>query len=446
MTARKTALELLYDIEYRSVFSSDAILGLIDHKALSPEDRRLAIHLVYGVVERRLLLDHYLGQLSRTRLNKLDPHILLILRMSLYQLIYLDRIPPSAAVNEAVKLAKLKGSHLGGFVNGVLRSFIRDRGKLTLPDPVAMPDHYLSVVYSHPLWLVQDWLKRFGPAFTEQLLDANNQTPPLTVRINTLKTTVEEVCASLAKDGITAVPSETLPYALTVQSGMESLIQSWRAYKTGMIYVQDLASMLVAEIVDPKPGESVLDLCAAPGSKTTHMAQKMNNQGLITARDVSESKLVRIRNNSARLGIHIIKEEVADGMLFDPSSLEKYDRVLLDAPCSGLGIIRRKPEIRYNRTRHDIGALAGIQKEILKNAAAYVKAGGVLVYSTCSIEPEENEAVVLGFLKSNPGYHLEKTPWSDPDGFVRRYPNLHGTDGFFIAKLKRDLIKNEVNQ
>lgn len=444
MSARKTALELLYDIEYRAVFSSEAIMNLIERKKLSPEDRRLTVHLVYGVMERRLILDHYLEQLSRTRLNKLDPQILILLRMALYQLIYMDRIPTSAAVNEAVKLAKVKGNHLGGYVNGVLRNFLRVRQTLTLPDKKISYDHYLSVVYSHPLWMVRQWLKRFGPEFTESLLDANNQIPPLTVRINTLKTSIQEVQKILAEDGIESTVSDKLPEALIIQAGLETLIKSWKAYQLGLIYVQDPSSMMVAEIVCPVPGERILDLCSAPGSKTTHMAQKMNNVGSITARDVSEAKLDRVRNNAKRLGIEIIHEEIGDGLVYDPCAEGYFDRVLLDAPCSGLGIIRRKPEIRYNRSQEDIINLSLIQKALLENAGAYVRVGGILVYSTCSIESEENEDVVNAYLIKHPEYKLEHTPWSDSDGYVRRYPNLHQTDGFFVAKMIRSETENEV--
>jgi 16S rRNA (cytosine967-C5)-methyltransferase len=437
MTARQSALELLYEIEYQDVLSSEAVLRLSEQTDLSAEDRRLAVRLVYGVLEQKLRLDYDLQQLSKTKLSKLDPKILILLRMAIYQMQFMDRIPVSAAVNEAVKLAKKKGQHLGGFVNGVLRNYVRTKDGLKLPDRKENESLYLSVIYSHPLWLVAHWVSLFGAEFAEALMKANNETPPLTVRINRLKSDAGNVKAQLAQDGIESELCENNAYALTIHSGQDSMIQNWPAYQTGLLYVQDLASMLVADVVDPKPGERILDLCAAPGSKTTHMAEKMNNQGWISARDVSDKKLEKIKQNAKRLGLEIIHPQAADGLIFDPEASKAYDRVLLDAPCSGLGIIRRKPEIRYKRTMEDVLALTAIQTQLLENASHYVRPGGILVYSTCSVEKDENECRVNAFLETHPEFQLVQTPWSDEDGYIRRYPHMHQTDGFFIAKMTR---------
>jgi len=436
-TGRQAAVELLMDIEYKALLSSDAVFNLIKGNVLSPEDRRLAVRLIYGVLEQKLYLDYMLQQVSKTKLSKLDPLIHMILRVSLYQMLFMDRIPESAVVNEAVKMSKKKGQHLSGFINGVLRNFQRSRESLKLPERNEDEINYLSITTSHPKWLVKRWVSKFGTPFSEALMLSNNLTPPLTVRVNCLKSRPDVVREKLAAEGITSEVSRFFDYALTVQSGQDRVIQEWPVFIEGEIYVQDLASMMVTEVLDPQPGERILDMCAAPGSKTTHMAEKMNNLGTIIARDVSDKKLQKIRENADRLGISIIHPEIGDGLVPDADAVDAYDRVLLDAPCSGLGIIRRKPEIRFRRLPEDLAALVKLQTILLENASHYVKQDGVLVYSTCSVDPDENDGVIKAFLASNPQYMLVKTPWSDEDGLVRLYPSVHQTDGFFIAKMVR---------
>lgn len=436
-SARQFAVEQLLEIEYKGLLSSDAVNNLIRDSLLSPEDRRLAVRLIYGVLEQKLMLDYMLQQVSKTKLSKLDPYIHMVLRTAIYQMMFMDRIPASAVVNEAVKMSKKKGQHLSSFVNGVLRNFKRGLGSFEQPDRSKDPNKFLSIMYSHPVWLVDRWVSEFGYDFSEALMASNNAAPPLTVRVNKLKAEASEVQKCLEQEGIRSERSTFFDYALLVDSGQDRAIHTWPAFIRGEIYVQDLASMLVTEILDPKPGERILDLCAAPGSKTTHMAEKMNNLGEIVARDISEKKLQKIMENSKRLGISIIKPQIWDGQRFDPQSVDAYDRVLLDAPCTGLGIIRRKPEIRYRRQPADISTLVSLQSQLLQNASQYVKKGGVLVYSTCSIDPDENQGVVRKFLSTHPDFKLTDTPWSDEDGLVRLYPNIHHTDGFFIAKMVR---------
>lgn len=437
LTSRQAAVELLMDIEHKALLSSDAVYNLAKQHVLSPEDRRLAVRLIYGVLEQKLFLDYRLQQVSKTKLSKLDPTIHMILRVSLYQLLFMDRIPESAVVNEAVKMSKKKGQHLSGFVNGVLRNFQRSRDSLKLPERAEDEINYLSITTSHPQWLVKRWISKFGSQFSEALMQANNLTPPLTARVNLLKSTPDTVRAKLERDGITSEISRFLDYALIIHSGQDLVIQEWPVFIEGELYVQDIASMMVTEVMDPQPGERILDMCAAPGSKTTHMAEKMNNLGTIIARDVSDKKLEKIRENASRLGISIIHPEVGDGLILDVDAVDAFDRVLLDAPCSGLGIIRRKPEIRFRRQPEDLTALVKLQTKLLENGSRYVKQGGVLVYSTCSVDPDENEGVVTAFLASNPQYKLVDTPWSDGDGLIRLYPSVHHTDGFFIAKMVR---------
>lgn len=437
LTGRQAAVELLMDIEYKALLSSDAVFNLSRQHMMSSEDRRLAVRLIYGVLEQKLFLDYWLQQVSKTKLSKLDPYIHTVLRVSLYQLLFMDRIPESAVVNEAVKMSKKKGQHLSGFVNGVLRNFQRSRESLKLPERAVDELNYLSVTTSHPLWLVKRWVSKFGTEFSEALMKSNNLTPPLTVRVNRLKAKPDVVREKLASSGITSETSRFFDYALIVHSGQDLVIQDWPVFNEGELYVQDIASMMVTEVLDPQPGERILDMCAAPGSKTTHMAEKMNNQGTIIARDVSDKKLQKIRENAERLGISIIHPEVGDGLILDAEAVEANDRVLLDAPCSGLGIIRRKPEIRFRRQPEDLAALVKLQTKLLENASRYVKQGGVLVYSTCSVDPDENEGVVTAFLASNPQYKLADTPWSDEDRLIRLFPSVHQTDGFFIAKMVR---------
>ncbi|SCZ76960.1 16S rRNA (cytosine(967)-C(5))-methyltransferase RsmB [Acidaminobacter hydrogenoformans] len=436
-SARQTAVDLLLAIDKRGLLSSDAVNNLTREGALSSEDRRLAVRLIYGVLEQKLLLDYLLQQVSRTKLSKIDPFIHMVLRTAIYQMMFMDRIPASAVVNEAVKLSKKKGQHLSSFVNGVLRNFQRGMGSFDEPVRSENPNGFLSIMYSHPKWLVDRWVSLFGYDFTEALMAANNAEPPLSVRVNRLKASTAEVQKRLEQDGIISEVSSIFDYALIIHSGQDRAIQTWPAFIGGELYVQDLASMMVTEILDPQPGERILDLCAAPGSKTTHMAEKMNNRGEITARDVSDKKLQRIKENSNRLGISIIKPQIWDGLDFDPQSVDAYDRVLLDAPCTGLGIIRRKPEIRYRRQPEDISSLVTLQSQLLENASHYVKKGGIMVYSTCSIDPEENQGVIQNFLSAHPQFKLVGTPWSDEDGSVRLYPNVQRTDGFFIAKMVR---------
>ncbi|WP_242972979.1 16S rRNA (cytosine(967)-C(5))-methyltransferase RsmB [Anaeromicrobium sediminis] len=441
VNARKIALDILNDIEENKAYSNISIRKHLRDRNISKVDRNLIRELVYGVLENKIYLDYGIRSYSKIRLKKIDKSILNVLRMSFYQLIYLDKIPKFAVVDEAVNMSKKINFKTKGFVNALLRNFIRNDLKISVDKIKSDEIEYLSVIYSHPQWLVERWLKEFGRDFTKDLLKANNETPKLTVRINTLKVKKDDLIDELKKEKIRVAECTYVEEGLTLE-GVSNL-DKLKAFKEGKFQVQDESSMLVSKILNPKAGDKILDVCSAPGGKATHMAQIMNNKGQIVARDIHEHKLKLIHENSNRLGINIIKTQKWDATNLDESQINKYDKVLVDAPCSGLGIIRRKPELKYNKTSEDISSISELQLEILNIASKYVKLGGTLLYSTCTIEKVENDLVVEKFLNSNKNFIVEKIEEESvlnlvgDNGFVKLYPNMEKTDGFFIAKLKK---------
>ncbi len=416
MDARERALRVLYDIEYNGAYSNLALktaLGECDAR-----DRALVTALVYGVTDKRLTLDYIITRHSKLKLKKISKYIRIILRMGIYQLKFADKIPASAAVNESVKLAKRYGhASSAGFVNGVLRSV--ERSEIEYPKDKT---EYLSVKYSFPTELCNEWTERFGYEFTKKLMTAYSKPAPLTLRPNRLKTTPEKLLARLQENG---VQSEITDGYIT-SAGFD--IARDDLYKNGFYTVQDAAAMKASEILAPKSGETVIDMCAAPGGKTTHMAEIMENKGKIFAFDIYEHKLDLIRKNAERLGVTIIETDLRDGREFDAKYAEIADKILCDAPCSGLGIIRRKPEIKYGYDADN--DLPETQRAILNNAARYLKTGGEIVYSTCTVEKRENEDVTGRFLRDNAGFEklYEKT----------FYPHIDGTDGFYICKMRKN--------
>ena len=443
MNPREIAMKVLLDINTRDAYSNIQINNYFN-KATDARDENLVRELVYGVLENKIYIDYMLSKSSKIKIKKIDPNILEILRLGIYQIIFMDKIPHSAAVDEAVKLAKIysnKGSV--GYVNGVLRNITRNI------DDIKIVNHkdkikYLTIRYSHDEEMVKRWIEHFGYDFTEELLKKNNETPNLNIRVNTLKTSREELIESLKKKG---VKTKTLKYAL---DGLEIenpiKITELDEFKKGYFTIQDESSMLVAQIMDPKEGTLVLDVCSAPGGKSTHIAQMMNNKGKIISRDIYPHKLELVKDTSKRLGIDIIDVENFDALKDDESLVEKVDYVLLDAPCSGFGLIRRKPEIKYKRNIDDVEALAKLQAEMLNRIKDYVKIGGFLIYSTCTIEPEENILNIKRFLNENPNFKfvniedkIEDHENLDTlkDGYIQLFSNIHDTDGFFIAKLEK---------
>lgn len=414
MSARETALKTLYAVEFEGAYSNMALKKSLSDGKLSAADKGFITTLVYGVISRRLTLDYVIASYSKIKLKKISKYILLILRMGLYQLMYMSKVPESAAVNESVKLAKRYGHGASsGFVNGVLRSFIREGIKI--------PDSDLSVKYSFPESLCSAWIADFGLEFTEKLMEAMNSAPKLTIRPNTLKITQEELQRALAEKGIESEISGVSLICEGFDVAREEL------YKSGFCTVQDAAASETAITLSPKSGETVIDMCAAPGGKTTHMAELMGNEGKILAFDVHEHKIKLIKNNAERLGIDIIDAKIGDGTVFDEALEETADKILCDVPCSGLGIIRRKPDIKWHTD--DLSGLCEIQAKILENGGKYLKRGGEIVYSTCTIDRRENEDRISEFLQKHRNFEKlsEKT----------YYPHIDGTDGFYICKMRK---------
>lgn len=412
--AREVAMKVIYEVEFEGAYSNMALKKALNNTELTKQDKSLITNLVYGVINRKLTLDFVIEAYSRLKLKKISKYILIILRLGLYQLMYMDKIPESAAVNESVKLARRYGHGASaGFVNGILRSYIRNG--------IEIPEENLSVKYSYPQWMCDRWIKDFGFEFAEQLMAAMNTEPKLTIRPNTLKISQQELRDKLSENGI---KSEISGISL-ICDGFD--VAHDRLYKEGFYTVQDTAASNAAIALAPKPGERVIDMCSAPGGKTTHMAELMQNKGKILAFDVHEHKIKLIEENAKRLGIDIIEARIGDGTVTDKALVETADKVLCDVPCSGLGIIRRKPDIKWNK--EDIGGLYAVQRKILENGSRYLKRGGELLYSTCTIDPRENDEVTEKFLKNHSDFEklFEKT----------YYPHIDNTDGFYICKMRK---------
>ncbi len=442
---RKTALNIIQRTIGHSTYPNVLLDRAFSLKEFPPKDRALITRIVYGVLENKLYLDWVIETFSNIKRDNISEPIRNILRLSVFQLLFLDKVPDFAVVYEGVELTKeIAGPRASGFVNGILRSIVRFPERIRLPSKEKEPSSYISIKYSHARWMVDDWIKIFGRGFTEDLCKANNVIPRMTLRVNTLKTNRQRLMDNLASRDIHTEHGMYCDDALFVKNGLGLFISD--AYRDGLFYVQDESSMLAIKALDPKPGELIIDLCSAPGGKATYAAQLMGDSGNIIARDISKNKLNLVRDNYKRLGIRCIETEIHDALRHDPSLEGKGDKVLVDAPCSGLGVIRRKPDIKWNKKRAHYKELAKIQKRILKNAATYVKPGGYLLYCTCTIMPWENQDVIEDFLHGEPGYRLWDFSRALPDklakgnakkGYLQLFPNVHGTDGFFICKLKR---------
>ena len=440
MDSREIILNILMDININGAYSNHSINKHLKNKNI--ENENFIREIVYGVIENKMYIDYIISQASSIKLKKIHPTILEILRMGVYQIVFMDKIPNRAAVNEAVNLSKKHGHKgISGFVNGVLRNISKNKEKLMMVDNKNEVD-FLSIKYSHPKWMIEIWLKNYGFEFTEKLCKENNSKAKLNIRVNTLKINKEELMERLSEYNV----HET-KYAkdgIVIDNPLR--ITSTEEYKKGYFTIQDESSMLVSQIMAPKENSFVLDLCSAPGGKATHIAQLMNNKGKIICRDIYDHKLKLIKENSERLGINIIEVEKFDATVLDESLIEKVDYCIIDAPCSGLGIIRRKPEIKWNRYKEDIKDLTKIQWNILNNAKRYLKPGGIMIYSTCTIMKEENSDMIYNFLSENGDFKLvgfKNEFLSDEfgedanQGFIQLFPHIHSTDGFFIAKLKK---------
>lgn len=441
MNARQVAFYALRAV-HQGAFA-DVALDRVLGKAAGDDDRRLATELVYGSVRRQRTLDALITQLAKKPAHEQPPDLRLILHLGLYQLRYLNQIPPAAAAHTTVELAKQnKLGGLAGLVNGILRQYLRlaEQGEpITLPDePIAR----LATLHSYPDWIVQLWIEQFGIAEAEQLCLWFNHPPHLDLRINPLQGNLEQVKTAMQQGNVAVDRVPPLPQALRLVSHAGA-IWKFPGFKQGWWTVQDSSSQLVSHLLDPQPGEMVIDGCAAPGGKTTHIAELMGDRGVIWACDRNPSRLKKVEENAERLQLTSIRIHSADSRTLTHFA-NQADRVLLDAPCSGLGTLHRHADARWRQTPHSVQTLTHLQSELLAQAATWVRPGGVLVYSTCTLHPAENEAIVQRFLESHHQWQVDRTtplagtePFATTDGWYKILPHQHRMDGFFVARLKK---------
>ncbi|HVJ50548.1 16S rRNA (cytosine(967)-C(5))-methyltransferase RsmB [Desulfitobacterium sp.] len=447
MTPRERAVHVLSRVEQEGAFANLLLQSEL-REVEDGRDRQLITTLVNGTLKNRLTLDFALRKHLRTPLSALPHEVRWILRISAFQLLYLSRIPASAAVNEGVELTKSRQGKYTGLVNGVLHKVIETGWNIRWPNSGKEAVRYLSVRYSHPEWMVRRWLKRYGFEETEALCQTNNEPAPLWIRTNTLKITREDLRDRLQKEGVQVNIGERVPESLILEN--PGAIDRLESFQAGLFTVQDESSQLVAHVLNPQPGERVLDACAAPGGKTTHLAQKMRNQGEILAFDIYPHKVELIAQLAERLGITNIQAQEGDARELIGVKNGSCQKVLVDAPCSGLGLIRRRADLRYHKAEEEIEKLPLLQLEILERAAQCVARDGELVYSTCTLEPEENFEVVKAFRKAHPEFKpvnlVDILPFSLTEeqdirqaekGMLQILPHRHGMDGFFLAKFQR---------
>lgn len=437
--AREITVDVLNRVLYQGAFSNLALDHAFSSAALKEEDTGLVTELTYGTLKHLLTLDKILEANVSLPLKKIERSVLNILRISIYQMTYLDRIPPYAVINEAVNLTKKLAPKASGFVNGVLRGYLRRKD---VPLTYTSLEEELSVSYSFPLWMVKLFQEQYGES-AEAILAGLNERPAITYRVNTLKMTREEALDILLKEGYNATPTKISPYGIEVLGGRD--VQRNVLFQQGVLTVQDESSMLVAPALVEEKASRYLDLCAAPGGKTTHLAELTGDQKDIRAFDLYDSKIRLITQNIQRLGLSSITAKKQDATVFQ-KELAGSAQVLLDAPCSGLGIIRKKPEIKYTKGLDELESLVALQRELLLVVKDYVLPGGLLVYSTCTLNRAENEDNVRWFLEQDPDFEAEPLSLpSDPrllvtaEGFVTVLPG-QTMDGFFIARLRRKTI------
>ena len=438
--AREAALKILHAVHQQGAYANVALAKELRQGGLSDMDRRFVTELVYGTVKAGETLDWIIKKYLSRPWKKVNPVVQDILRLGTYQLRYMDKIPASAACNESVELTKkFANKGAAGFVNGILRSMAREPEKGAFPSGKGNATVQLALREQHPEWLVRRWIKEFGYDEAEQLCRFNNQQAPLSVRTNTLKTSPSELRLQLVAAGVEVQPSQLVNEGFILEE--HGALDSLSALQEGYCQVQDESSMLVAHVLSPEPGELVLDVCSAPGGKTTHIAALMENRGRIVACDIYDHKLQRVMENAHRLGIQIIEPRLQDARTIGRDFAGQADRVLVDAPCSGLGVLRRKPDSRWRKTPELIRELPALQLAILESAAEAVKPGGILVYSTCTIAHEENQDVVSSFLQAHQEFVLEnageRLPVPRREAMVQLYPQRDGTDGFFIACMRK---------
>lgn len=436
--ARDTALEVLMQIDSANAWSDGSLKRLIARNKLDGRDAALATRLSYGVVQNKLLLDYYIGCYCTQRVDKLENVIRNILRLGGYQILFMDKIPHHAAVNEAVEMTRRAGRpKAAGLVNAVLRKFVANW--MNMPElPRGTTADYLSVRYSHPKWLVKRMVDLLGAEEAEDYLRLNNEIVPTTIQTNPLKTTPEELEKELRRAGVEVERHPWLPGCFEVRATGD--LESLEAFREGHFMVQDVAARLVSVIAAPGKTDRVLDVCAAPGGKSFSLAMDMGDSGQIIACDIHPHKLKLVESSADRLGIGSVRVMQADAREHHAAWQQSADLVVADVPCSGLGIIRKKPDIRYKNPK-ELAQLPQIQKAILENASTYVRSGGTLIYSTCTVLPEENEAVTEEFLAKHIDFTLDSftlpLPVGSRKGHLTLWPQRYGTDGFYICRMRR---------
>lgn len=447
VNTRELVLDLLLEINVNGAFSHISVGNMLKkHQYLEKTERSFITRVTEGTIENLILIDYIIGQYSTVKVNKMKPVIRNILRMTVYQFLYMDSVPNAAAVNEAVKLTIKRGfGQLKGFVNGVLRNIERNLDNMTYPNASNDLVTYLSVMYSVPKWIVEQWIYQYGTEEASRMIRSaieDKDKNRVTVRTNTLKAADEEVMAMLEKEGVTV---ERTPYDTGLYIRNFDYLSRLETFRNGYISVQDISSMMVAKVAAPCEGDYCIDICAAPGGKSLHMCELMNGKGFVEARDLTERKIELIEENIERHGARNIVARMADALEYDATAEEKADIVIADLPCSGLGVIGKKSDIKYNMTPEKQNTLIKIQRDILKNALKYVKKGGYIVFSTCTTNKAEN-IDNFNWIKENFDYEpvdIEKLlpirlrKDTAKNGYIQMLQGIDGTDGFFVGKLRR---------
>lgn len=437
MSPRQLILKLLNRLEQTDSYADFILENELQKQRLSEQDKAFVQEIFFGVIRKRKQLDWMIQQFYQGSYEKAPRFIRHILQSSVYQLSYMDRIPDYATIHEAVALAKLKGGlHWAKKINAILRSFQRDRRRIALPDRTAQPIEFIAVQYSHPEWMVARWMNRWGVEETISFCEANNTHPDLSLRVNRLKTTPAELQNLLAQ---LDVPTTLSPFSENfLHAKRLPDLSRFEPFQQGLFSIQDVSAGLACELLTPQPGEKIIDLCAAPGGKTTYIAELIQDDGTIFAVDRNLSRLRLIRHHLSRLGCRSIHLVQVDGTQF---SCQNADRVIVDAPCSGLGVLGKRVDLRWKRKPEQIEELSQLQLQLLINGSKLVKRGGVLVYCTCTTEPEENEKVIEKFLRQHNQFRLDVAcsyaarEVTTPDGFICTYPHHHGIDGSFAVRL-----------
>lgn len=441
---REASLDALLKIHKNQTYSNLLLNDVINQKKLSKVDVPLYTQIVYGTLQQQRYIDFILESFSRKALDKLEPWMLVLLRLSIYQLKFLDRVPDHAVLNEAVTIAKQRGHKgISGMVNGILRSYLRN-GDPELKE-AGSPLVQLAVKTSHPDWMIERWVSQYGWETAEEVAEANNQPPGTSVRINPLRVTRDEAVTELQEEGLELEISPLLPEdSLRIHRGSAA---ATRAFQEGRITIQDESSMMAGKVLAPNSGERILDACAAPGGKTTHLAEQMQNTGEVISVDLHEHKIRLINQQAERLGLTNITSRTGDARTLELEAAGSFDKILVDAPCSGLGVIRRKPDMKWTKQQKDLERLVSIQKEILQSVWKLLKPGGRLIYSTCTIDKHENELQVKRFLEDHDDALAdqkmsdrlpEKVKQAVQENYMLQLmPGKFGTDGFFMASLEK---------